>query len=61
MSTSLDSNRWETKKMLSYAEMKKRVEDAFGLTLDRVADKKNDTSKVYRIPGFLGGSRAENI
>lgn len=48
-----DGNKWNEGKMFSYAEMLDRIRQAFP-DLEKVRDHKNDTSKTYRIPGFVG-------
>ncbi|KAI0179955.1 molybdenum cofactor biosynthesis prote [Hypoxylon sp. FL1284] len=48
-----DGNKWNEGKMFSYAEMLDRIRGQFP-GLEKVRDHKNDTSKTYRIPGFVG-------
>ncbi|OTA95803.1 hypothetical protein M434DRAFT_68700 [Hypoxylon sp. CO27-5] len=48
-----DGNKWNERKMFSYAEMLDRIRERFP-GLEKVRDHKNDTSKTYRIPGFVG-------
>ncbi|KAI1457667.1 molybdenum cofactor biosynthesis prote [Annulohypoxylon moriforme] len=48
-----DGNKWNEGKMFSYSEMLDRIREKFP-GLEKVRDHKNDTSKTYRIPGFLG-------
>ena len=48
-----DGNKWSTKKMMSYAEMKTRVEERFG-ALQRLADPKEEVAKNFSIPGHVG-------
>ncbi|KAI1417563.1 molybdenum cofactor biosynthesis prote [Hypoxylon sp. FL1857] len=48
-----DGNKWNEGKMFSYAEMLDRIREKFP-DLEKVRDHKNDTSKTYRIPGFVG-------
>lgn len=48
-----DGNRWNKDKMLSYKDMLARIETAFP-TFSKVVDHKNDTSKGWRVPGFVG-------
>lgn len=46
-------NKWDDRKMVSYREMLSHLQQAFpGLT--KAADKPNDTSKAYKVPGFVG-------
>lgn len=48
-----DGNKWSERKMLSYQEMLAMIRDTYP-TVHRVQDHPNDTSKTYKIPGFLG-------
>ncbi|KAM3074769.1 hypothetical protein ACMFMG_008186 [Clarireedia jacksonii] len=48
-----DGNKWSKGKMLSYQEMLGIIRQKYP-TLRKVADHKNDTSKTYEIPGFVG-------
>lgn len=48
-----DGNKWSQGKMLSYKEMLDIIRQKYP-TLRKVADHKNDTSKTYEIPGFVG-------
>ncbi|KAA8568425.1 hypothetical protein EYC84_007458 [Monilinia fructicola] len=48
-----DGNKWSQGKMLSYNEMLDMIRQKYP-TLRKVADHKNDTSKTYEIPGFVG-------
>ena len=48
-----DGNKWSMKKMISYAEMKTRVEERFG-ALQRLADPKEEVAKNFSIPGHAG-------
>ncbi|KAI1143822.1 molybdenum cofactor biosynthesis prote [Hypoxylon sp. FL0543] len=48
-----DGNKWNEGKMFSYSEMLDRIREKFP-GLEKVRDHKNDTSKTYRIPGFVG-------
>eukprot|EP00164_Ancoracysta_twista_P009614 GFYU01014292.1.p1 GENE.GFYU01014292.1~~GFYU01014292.1.p1 ORF type:complete len:391 (+),score=107.35 GFYU01014292.1:96-1268(+) len=48
-----DGNRWNDKKMYSYAKMVKQIEDRFG-QLHRAAEGPNETSKIFKVPGFKG-------
>ncbi len=50
-----DGNKWDLKKMVSYAEIMKKVTSHFSEeTVERLQDAENDTSKNYRIKGFKG-------
>jgi cyclic pyranopterin phosphate synthase len=48
-----DGNKWSQGKMLSYQEMLDMIRAKYP-TLRKVQDHKNDTSKTYEIPGFVG-------
>lgn len=48
-----EGNKWNRKKMLSYKEMLGIVQGEYP-ELEKVQDHKNDTSKTYKVPGFLG-------
>ncbi|KAI0380907.1 molybdenum cofactor biosynthesis prote [Hypomontagnella monticulosa] len=48
-----DGNKWNEGKMFSYTEMLDRIREKFP-GLEKVRDHKNDTSKTYKIPGFMG-------
>jgi cyclic pyranopterin phosphate synthase len=48
-----DGNKWSQGKMLSYQEMLDMIREKYP-TLRKVQDHKNDTSKTYEIPGFVG-------
>ena len=48
-----DGNKWSERKMLSYKEMLVMIREKYP-TVHRVQDHANDTSKTYKIPGFLG-------
>jgi cyclic pyranopterin phosphate synthase len=48
-----DGNKWSQGKMLSYQEMLDMIRAKYP-TLRKVQDAKNDTSKTYEIPGFVG-------
>lgn len=48
-----DGNKWSQGKMLSYAEMLDIIRQDYP-DLRKVQDHKNDTSKTYEIPGFVG-------
>ena len=50
-----DGNKWDLKKMVSYAEVLERVNNHFSLeNVERIKDAENDTSKNYRIKGYKG-------
>ena len=50
-----DGNKWDMKKMISYAEVMKRVSNHFSEeNVERLKDAENDTSKNYRIKGYEG-------
>jgi GTP 3',8-cyclase len=48
-----DGNKWNKGKMFSYSEMLDLIRGKYP-GLERVQGHKNDTSKTYRIPGFVG-------
>ncbi|KIE00066.1 molybdenum cofactor biosynthesis protein 1 B, partial [Metarhizium majus ARSEF 297] len=48
-----DGNKWNKGKMFSYAEMLDLIREQFP-GLAKVKDDKNDTSKTWHIPGFVG-------
>ncbi|KAG9239754.1 hypothetical protein BJ875DRAFT_447555 [Amylocarpus encephaloides] len=48
-----DGNKWSKGKMLGYQEMLGMIRHKYP-TLRKVQDHKNDTSKTYEIPGFVG-------
>ncbi len=50
-----DGNKWDMKKMVSYAEIMKLVNRHYSEeNVERLQDAENDTSKNYRIKGFKG-------
>jgi cyclic pyranopterin phosphate synthase len=48
-----DGNKWSERKMLSYKEMLAMIQEKYP-SVQRVQDHPNDTSKTYKIPGFMG-------
>lgn len=48
-----DGNKWSQGKMLSYKEMLALIREKYPM-LYKVQDHKNDTSKTYAVPGFVG-------
>jgi len=48
-----DGNRWNTDKMVPYQEMLEIIRKSFP-SFQRVEDAPNDTSKGWKVPGFLG-------
>jgi cyclic pyranopterin phosphate synthase len=48
-----DGNKWSKGKMLGYKEMLEMIRIKYP-SLRKVQDHKNDTSKTYEIPGFVG-------
>jgi cyclic pyranopterin phosphate synthase len=48
-----DGNKWSQGKMLSYREMLDIIRAKYP-ELRKVQDQKNDTSKTYEVPGFVG-------
>jgi len=50
-----DGNKWDLKKMVSYAEVMQKVNHHYSeAKVERLQDAENDTSKNYRINGFKG-------
>ena len=50
-----DGNKWDLKKMVSYAEVMEKVNTHYSeVKVERLQDAENDTSKNYRIKGFKG-------
>jgi cyclic pyranopterin phosphate synthase len=48
-----DGNKWNKNKMVSYSEMLDLIMEKYP-GLGKVQGHKNDTSKTYQIPGFIG-------
>lgn len=48
-----DGNRWSEGKMLGYKEMLALIREKYP-TLYKVEDHKNDTSKTFAVPGYIG-------
>jgi cyclic pyranopterin phosphate synthase len=48
-----DGNKWNFKKMVSYAEMIDTIKTRYP-DLQRLSDQANDTSKAYKVPGHVG-------
>lgn len=48
-----DGNKWSEKKMLTYQEMLAMIREKYP-TLQKIQDHKNDTSKTFKVPGFVG-------
>ena len=48
-----DGNKWSENKMLSFKEMLALIQSSFP-DVYRVQDHQNDTSKTYKVPGFVG-------
>jgi cyclic pyranopterin phosphate synthase len=50
-----DGNKWDMKKMLSYSDIMKKLNDFYSEdSIKRLEDAPNDTSKNYRIKGYKG-------
>ncbi len=49
-----DGNSWDKSKIVSYDSIIKIATEKYGKDLIRLTDKKNDTSKSYKISGYLG-------
>ena len=48
-----DGNKWSEGKMIGYKEMLAMIREKYS-TLCKVENHKNDTSKTYAVPGFVG-------
>ena len=48
-----DGNKWSKQKMLSYQEMLAMIRQKYP-DVQRVQDHPNDTSKTFKVPGFVG-------
>jgi cyclic pyranopterin phosphate synthase len=48
-----DGNKWNKDKMVSYSEMLDLIRERYP-GVEKVQGHKNDTSKTYKIPGFVG-------
>lgn len=48
-----DGNKWSEGKMLPFQEMLDRIKVKYPST-EKVRDHKNDTSKTFKVPGFVG-------
>lgn len=48
-----EGNKWNQEKMLSFQEMLGIIREKYP-KLEKVQDHKNDTSKTFRVPGFVG-------
>ncbi|CAH3119144.1 unnamed protein product [Porites lobata] len=48
-----DGNKWNLKKFVPYSEMLESISQKWP-NIERLSDHPNDTSKAYRIPGFVG-------
>ncbi|XP_067130507.1 molybdenum cofactor biosynthesis protein 1-like isoform X3 [Centruroides vittatus] len=48
-----DGNKWNDKKMISYFQMLNDIRKSFP-TVERLKDGPNDTSKAYKISGWMG-------
>lgn len=48
-----DGNKWNTKKMVSYQEMLSIVHQKWP-NLEKLHDNENDTSKAFKVPGWIG-------
>lgn len=49
-----DGNKWDWSKGLSYNEILEKVKLNYGNSFSRIEDKKNDTSKNFRVNGYKG-------
>ncbi|KJE90936.1 molybdenum cofactor synthesis 1 isoform 1 [Capsaspora owczarzaki ATCC 30864] len=48
-----DDNKWNSQKMVSYQSMVETIRARFP-EFERMEDRANDTSKAYKVPGFVG-------
>lgn len=48
-----DGNKWNKGKMLGYNEMLSTIRETYP-EFEKVQDHKNDTSKTWKVPGFVG-------
>jgi len=48
-----DGNKWNYEKFISYREMLDKIQKEFSI-LEKLQDHPNDTSKSFRVPGFVG-------
>lgn len=48
-----EGNKWNREKMLSYRDMLELIQKEYP-NLEKIQDHKNDTSKTFRVPGFVG-------
>lgn len=48
-------NRWQEKKMVTYAELRDTIEQSMGAPLELIPAQPGDTAKNYRLPGDTGG------
>lgn len=48
-----DGNKWAKQKMVSYESMLQTIRQAYP-NLEKVIDRKGETSKTYQVPGFAG-------
>ncbi|KAK2588736.1 hypothetical protein KPH14_001624 [Odynerus spinipes] len=48
-----DGNKWNENKMVSFDEMKKIIRQSYP-NFQALPNKPNDTSKAYKVPGFVG-------
>ncbi len=49
-----NGNKWDWSKGISHDDIVSRVNDVYGSKLIKLEDRKNDTSKNYKIDGFEG-------
>jgi len=48
-----DGNKWNQNKMISYRVLLKEIENKFK-NVEKLQDHHNDTSKAFKVPGFVG-------
>ncbi|SAM01816.1 hypothetical protein [Absidia glauca] len=49
-----DGNRWKHNKLVPYQELIDRIESKVGVGLIKCKDDAHDTTKLYKVPGYLG-------
>jgi cyclic pyranopterin phosphate synthase len=49
-----DGNRWKHQKLVPYQELLDRIESKVGVGLIKCKDDAHDTTKLYKVPGYIG-------
>ncbi|KAI8339451.1 hypothetical protein BC941DRAFT_372486 [Chlamydoabsidia padenii] len=49
-----DGNRWKREKLIPYQELLDRIGSKVGTALIKCQDDAHDTTKLYKVPGYLG-------